>query len=131
MSHGNIVDSRAAIVRSRLAIALLSLQIVLFVWARFGESRYFCWAPFHSEARYTIDVTARGRVLDDGAIAERYRLPRLYWDPRTRSDWELNAIAHVLDTVRATEEALPIDDRGVVVVTYRVNGRGQERWHYP
>ena len=113
-----------------LGVALILLQVFFFVRARFVDSRYFCWAPFHSEARYTIDATVNGRPLDDGAIAERYRFQRLYWDERTRSDWELNAIAHVIDTVRATEEALPNDERASVVVTYRVNGRGEERWRY-
>jgi hypothetical protein len=121
---------RLAIGRTCLGVALLLVQVVLFARARFVDSRYFCWAPFHSEARYRIDVTVRGRPLDDGAIAERYRIRRLYWDERTRTDWELNAIAHVIDTVRATEEALPSDDRASVVVTYRVNGRGEERWQY-
>jgi hypothetical protein len=106
------------------------LQVVLFARARFVDSRYFCWAPFHSEARYSIDVTLRGQRLDDAAIGERYRITRLYWDPRTRTDWELNSIAHVIDTVRATEDALPEGERASVVVTYRVNGRGEEQWRY-
>lgn len=113
-----------------IGVALITFELVLCVRARFSDRRYFCWAPFHSEARYTIDVTLRGRVLDDGAIGERYRLPRLYWDPRTRTDWELNSIGHVIDTVRATEDALPENERASVVVTYRVNGRGEERWRY-
>lgn len=109
---------------------MLVLQVVLFARARFDDRRYFCWAPFHSEARYRIDATVNGRTLDDGAIGERYRIQRLYWDARTRTDWELNSITHVIDVVRATEEALPESERASVVVTYRVNGHGEERWQY-
>ena len=119
--------------RTRIAfgIALLILELVLFARARFTESRYFCWAPFHSEARYVIDATLGGRALTDDQIARRYRLPRYYWDPGTRSDWELNTITHVIDTIRATEAALPAAERAAVVVTYRVNGRPNERWRSP
>jgi len=114
-----------------LGTTLLVIQVILFVRARFTETRYFCWAPFHSEARYTIDATIGGRALNDDEIARRYVLERYYWDKASRTNWELNAIAHVIDTVRATEAALLPSKRAAVVVTYRVNGRPPERWHSP
>jgi hypothetical protein len=117
--------------RTKLGIALLLVQVAMFVRARFVESRYFCWAPFHSEARYTIDASVLGRALRDEEIAERYGIPRYYWDPKTRSNWELNAMAHVFDLVRATEDLAPSDARAKVEVTYSVNGRPAERWSYP
>jgi len=119
--------------RARLVVgaALLALQIVFVVRARFVESRYFCWAPFHSEARYTFNATVDGRALRDDEIARRYALARLYWDPTSRTDWELNAIAHILDTIRATEAALPTSERATVVVTWRVNGRPPAQWRSP
>jgi hypothetical protein len=131
MAHRNIATRRTTIVRAALAAALLVVQLIQFARARFVEHRYFCWAPFHSEARYAIDAVVRGKALDDDAIAARYRLSRLYWDPRSRTNWELNAIAHVHDTVRATEDALPESERAAVVIRYRVNGHGEQQWHYP
>ena len=107
------------------------MQVVFFVRARFEESRYFCWAPFHSEARYTIDATSGGRALDDDEIARRYGLASHYWDKGTRTNWELNAIVHVIDTVRATEAARAAPDRAAVTITYSVNGRPPTQWHSP
>lgn len=107
------------------------MQVVFFVRARFVESRYFCWAPFHSEARYRIDATSGGRTLNDDEIARRYSLAHYYWDKGTRTDWELNTITHVIDTIRATEAALPAPERAAVTITYRVNGRQPEQWHSP
>ena len=104
---------------------------MLFIRARFTESRYFCWAPFHSEARYTIDATSGGRALDDDEIARRYNIARYYWNESTRTNWELNTIAHVIDTIRATEAALPAPARAAVTVTYRVNGHPPEQWRSP
>jgi hypothetical protein len=111
--------------------SLLVMQVVFFVRARFVESRYFCWAPFHSEARYRIDATSGGRTLNDDEIARRYSLAHYYWDKGTRTDWELNTITHVIDTIRATEAALPAPERAAVTITYRVNGRQPEQWHSP
>jgi len=117
--------------RVLLGAALLGLEIVQFVRARFSDTRYFCWAPFHSEARYKVDATVGGLALGDEAVARRYGLPRYYFDPKTRTDWELNAIAHVTDTIRATEAALPVGARARVVVTYRENGGQERRWSFP
>ncbi len=135
MSKSNIAWLSKARFRDRARVAaalgLLGLEIVQFVRARFMDSRYFCWAPFHSEARYRVDATVAGRALGDDAIARRYGSPRYYFDPKTRTDWELNAIAHVTDTIRATEAALPPAARARVVVTYRVNGGAERRWSLP
>ena len=70
-------------------------------------------------------------IRGDDAIARRYGLPCYYFDPKTRSDWELNAIAHVTDTIRATEAALPAGARARVLVTYRENGGPERHWSFP
>jgi hypothetical protein len=111
--------------------SLLLIQGAMFVRARFVDSRYFCWAPFHSHARYAIDASVGGRALSADEIAVRYGIARLYWDAETRENWELNTMAHVFDTIAATERLLPSDERAKVEVTYRVNGRQPERWQHP
>ena len=122
-------------IRERAALAagvgLLALQLAFFVRARFTGSRYFCWAPFHSEARYTIDATIAGRALSDDEVARRYGFASYYWEQSSRTNWELNSIVHVTDTVRATEAAFPVGERAAVVITYRVNGHPTERWRCP
>jgi hypothetical protein len=118
-------------VYAAIGVAILTMELGMFVRARFVNSRYFCWAPFHSEARYRIDATVRGGTLSDRDIATRYGIAPLYWDERSRENWELNSIEHVLDAIAATEATYPESERASVDVVYRVNGRAPARWHYP
>lgn len=117
-----------------LGAALLGAQVAAFAHAQASGpagARYFCWAPFHSEARYTVDATVMGHALGDTEITQRYGLIEHYWSSGDRTRWELNSIAHVIDLVRATEASLPAGARAEVTIRYRVNGGPAELWRYP
>jgi hypothetical protein len=118
-------------VRSVLGVAFLVLQAGFILSARFGPSRYFCWAPFSSQTSYRISVSIGGRPLSGDAVAARYRLPTLHRGSGGGSHWEENSIHHVMTIVRQYEESYGRDDGARVILHYSVNGREEQAWRYP
>jgi hypothetical protein len=113
----------APAMRTVLAVALLSLEVVGVVHARFSPERWFGWAMFHTYAPYRIEVTIRGEPLTPDQIAERYRIPA--------SDIERRSIAHPIDIIRRTEETRGAAGEARVTLRYH-EGRGAEQeWRWP
>ena len=59
--------------RTLLGATLLILQGGAIVRARFVDDRYFCWAPFDRQTRYSIAASVNGRPLTPAEIRARYK----------------------------------------------------------
>ncbi|MCS6760256.1 MAG: hypothetical protein MO852_15995, partial [Candidatus Devosia euplotis] len=76
-------DSASSSSRSLMGVAsgmmiflIFAFQLSAIVYARFHETRYFCWAPFDIQTVYAIRVfDAQGRALSDAETRQRYRMP--------------------------------------------------------
>ena len=109
--------------RAACATALLALQLVGVVHARFSPLRWFGWAMFHTYVPYRIEVTLHGAPLASDEIARRYRIPA--------SDVEQRSIAHTIDIVRRAETARDGAEDARVTLRYH-EGRGPEQvWRWP
>ncbi len=95
----------------------------MIVYARFVPSRYFCWAPYHSQNHYEMDVTVNGRVLTAGEIQRRYRRPQKGINSRTIEDQK--------DIIAQYERTYGKNERAEVTLRYRVNGGAEQTWHWP
>ena len=116
--------------RSRLALAWLCLQVAWFSWEQRGPSRYFCWAPLHEHVWYRIDAQVAGRSLSQDEIRARYERPGAFLDAKRVEQWELNAAAHIIDSIRLREAQEPPAGRAEVVLSYRRNAGESETWRY-
>ena len=113
-----------------LGIALLSLELCGVVRARFADDRYFCWAPFHEQAHYTLQVEVAGRALSPEEIARRYGLPPVHREAGG-ARWELNSMVHVIDWVRRYEASYGRQD-GARVLLSSSSGPGRaDEWRWP
>jgi hypothetical protein len=110
-------------VRTTLGVAVLAFQLGMIVYARFVPSRYFCWAPFHSQNNYEMDVTVNGKALTGGEIQKRYRRPQKGVNSRSIQD-EKGIIMQYEQTYGKNEHA-------EVTLRYRVNGGAEQVWHWP
>jgi hypothetical protein len=109
-------------VRWAVGLALLAFQVGAIAYARFVPARYFCWAPFDMQTDYRLEVTVNGKKLTDKEIQQRYRRPAKGTDNRSSR--------HVMDIVEQAEQSYHPDDRVEVLMTYRVNGKQEQQWHY-
>jgi hypothetical protein len=108
--------------RWTIGLALLAFQVGAIVHARFVPSRYFCWAPFDMQTDYRLEVTVNGKALSAAEISARYRRPAAGTDNRSSQ--------HIMDIVAGAERLYHPHDRTAVVMTYRVNGKQEQQWHY-
>ncbi|MDH5676055.1 MAG: hypothetical protein OEZ06_28290 [Myxococcales bacterium] len=117
---------------TRVAVgrALLLLQLAWFVYAQTGERRYFCWAPLHEHVFYRIEARVAGRPLDARALSVRYGRRNAFFDSTRGQHWELNAAAHVIDSIVWRERSLPPPERAEVTLRYRVNDGEARTWTF-
>jgi len=108
--------------RWTIGLALLLFQIGAILYARFVPARYFCWAPFDMQTDYRIQATVNGSKLSDPAIQKRYR--------RAAKGSDNRSFQHVIDIIEQTERRYHSDDDVDVVVTYRINGKQEQQWHF-
>jgi hypothetical protein len=108
--------------RWTIGILLLSFQIGAMAYARFVPSRYFCWAPFDMQTDYQLSVTVNGKKLKPKEIQQRYRRPARGTDNRS--------FQHVIDIIEQTEQRYHPHDHTTVLMTYRINGKESQQWHY-
>jgi len=109
--------------RTIIGASLLLFQLGMIGYARFVPARYFCWAPYDIQSEYRIDVLIGGRPLTASQIRARYRRPRQGVDNRS--------IQHVMDIVEQYEQTYGRNDSAEVSMTYHVNGKAEQEWHYP
>lgn len=108
--------------RWSLGIVLLLFQVGAILYARFVPTRYFCWAPFDMQTDYRLVVTVNGKHLTDQEIARRYR--------RGAKGTDNRSYHHVIDILEQTEKRYHSDDVTEIVMTYRINGKQEQQWHY-
>ncbi|MBM3785504.1 MAG: hypothetical protein FJW30_14155 [Acidobacteria bacterium] len=104
-------------------IGLLLLQLAAIVRGRISEDRYFCWAPFDRQTRYSIGVTVGGEPLSGEQVRQRYRRAAVGVDNRSEH--------HIFDIIRRAEQRLDLPARGRVTVAYSMNGHPERVWRYP
>lgn len=112
-----------------MAIALLLAQVASIAYHRRVPEKYFCWAPYDQQTRFTVKTVVGGRVLGPGEVATRYRFHDYMWDGRAY--WDQRAYGNVLGWIRRYEEGPGRADAARVEVTYSVNGRPPEVWTWP
>ena len=110
------------ILRWTLGISLLLFQLGAIAYARFVPARYFCWAPFDMQTSYQLNVIVNGQPLTAKQVQERYRRPQKGFDNRS--------VQHLIDILEQTEERYYPDDDTRIIMTYRINGKEEERWEY-
>lgn len=103
--------------------ALLGWQVSGIAAARFGEERYFCWAPYDQITQFELSVAVAGRELSREEIKRRYRLPDVSRDNRS---W-----AHVPAVIAQYERTLGRADGALVEYRHRVNGGVPRVWRWP
>jgi hypothetical protein len=111
------------VIRLAAGCALLAFQLGAVVYARFVDSRYFCWAPYDTQTDYAIEAAAGGRPLTAEEIRARYRRPAKGTDNRSPR--------HVQDILSGVETRYRADDPTEIVMRYRVNGGAEQVWRWP
>ena len=109
--------------RYALGLTLLLLQGGAIVRARFANDRYFCWAPFDQQTKYSIGVSIGDEGLADEQIRKRYRRPAEGVDNRSAQ--------HLFDVITRAEQKFEPAGRSRVLVRYSVNGHAEQEWRYP
>jgi hypothetical protein len=108
--------------RFALGVILLLLQAGAIVRARFAPARYFCWAPFDQQTRYSISVDIGNEGLSSDQIRRRYRRPAEGVDNRS---------AHNLfDIITRAEQKFEKWGRSRVRVVYSINGHEEREWWF-
>jgi hypothetical protein len=103
--------------------AILSIQLLAIVYARFVPTRYLCWAPYDEITLYEIEVELAGRRLTQEEIRGRYHIRSSGRDNRS---W-----AHITEMVDQYERTYGLSDDADVRMRYTVNGRGPFVWRWP
>jgi len=107
-----------------IPVLLLAFQLGAILYARFVPTRYFCWAPFDTQTDYVATSIVNGHELTVAEFRERYRRPMRGFDNRSPQ--------HVIDMLQQVEERrAAFNDRAMVVMYYRVNGKQPLRWDWP
>ena len=110
--------------RTVIPILLFAFQLGAIAYARFVPTRYFCWAPFDTQTDYVASATVNGHQLTAAESRQRYRRPMRGFDNRSPQ--------HVIDMLQQVEEKrAALGQKAVVVMTYRVNGKEPQEWHWP
>ena len=109
--------------RIGIGTALLALQAGAIVRARFVNDRYFCWAPFDQQTKYSIAVDIGGERLTPDQIRRRYRRPAEGYDNRSAQN--------LFDIITLAEQKFEKWGRSRVRVLYSINGREEREWRYP
>ena len=109
--------------RTAIGIALLAFQVGAIVYARFTDSRYFCWAPYDTQTDFVIEASVNGKALTAEQIRARYR--------RSPEGVDNRSPRHVQDIVAGVESLYHAEDPAEVILRYRVNGGEERIWQWP
>jgi len=103
-----------------MGAVFLFAQLFSVVYAQFGDTRYFCWAPNDYMVVYRMRVSIGGRTLSPMEIQHRYRLG-------ARGVYQ-NVVSHLESIVRQYEMTYGRNDRARVVLAYSTNGAPEKTW---
>ena len=109
--------------RTKIGVLFLLLQLGCVVYAHFGPSRYFAWAPNDYIVEFNLQVVVNGRVLSSDESSARYRLPG-------NGVYEFPA-QHIIDAIQQYEQTYGREDHAQVLLTYRLNGGDKRQWRWP
>jgi hypothetical protein len=110
--------------RRLIGIALLLLQVIAVLHARFVPSRWLgSWAPNDYAVWYRFQVRIGNRLLSPEEVGQRYAL-------RAESVYE-NPVQNLIDIARQREQTYGRDDHAEVVLTYHQNSGPIEEWRWP
>ena len=110
--------------RRLLGIALLLLQVIAVIHARFVPSRWLgSWAPNDYAVWYRFQVRVGNRLLSPEQVGQRYAL-------RSESVYE-NPPQNLMDIVRQREQTYGRTDNAQVVLTYHQNREPMQGWRWP
>jgi hypothetical protein len=106
-----------------VGISLLLLQVIMIVYARFSEVRYFSWSPHDVMWAFEISVELDDTHLTASEAFKRYRLKR--------HKFHEHAIEHLIIAIRQYESTYGIDDDAHVTLVYSKNGGQEQKWNWP
>jgi hypothetical protein len=118
--------SRSLISRANgiMIFLIFAFQASAIVYARFHETRYFCWAPFDIQTAYSMHVFGeQGRELSKGEIRERYQM--------SAESVEQRSYQHIFNAVKQYETSYGKNDGYRVTIEYTVNGGEPLAWQFP
>ena len=110
--------------RPLIGIAFLLAQLFSVVYAQFGPSRYFCWAPNDYMVSYRLEVNINGRALTSKEITRRYRGLK-------SSGVYQNVVKHLENIVQQYETTYGRNDHAQVLLKYSTNGGPEHEWRWP
>lgn len=108
--------------RTKIGVLFLLLQLGCVVYAHFGPSRYFAWAPNDYLVEFNLQVVVNGRTLSPEEAAGRYRLPE-------NGVYEFPA-QHIIDAIRQYEQTYGRNEDARILLTYRLNGGDERQWRW-
>jgi hypothetical protein len=114
--------------RDAIGAGLLVMQALWFAHAQTTSARYFCWAPLHEHVFYRVTAERAGVFLSDRQVIQRYGRRGAFYDAARGEFWELNAAAHVIDSIAWREATLPPAQRMQVRMSYRIDDREPHTW---
>ena len=107
-------------IKNKVGILLLVLQICSVIYAQFIPERFFCWRPFDNHTSYRIEVKIKEKQLELHDIEKRYRYKSEGWEPRS--------IYNVFSIVSQYELSYGLKDSAQVKIYYNSNGKENEMW---
>lgn len=109
----------------RLAIgaAFLAAQVFSIVFAQFGSTRYFCWAPNDYMVVYHMQVEIDGRMLSPAEVQQRYRIG-------AKGVYQ-NVVSHLESILSQYETTYGRNDSARIVMKYSINGSAESTWVWP
>lgn len=108
--------------RWTIGLTLLAFQFAAIIYARYVDSRYFCWAPYDMQTDYAISARVNGRDLSGNEIVKRYR--------RGAKGTDNRSFQHIIDIVAGAEQRYHPQDHSDITITYSINGGPKQQWHY-
>lgn len=108
--------------RKIIVFSFFLVQVVGIVCSRFLEERYFCWAPFDQISYYEIKAEINGVLFSTQEITERYNIQG--------NGRENRSIHNVFSIIKQYEKSYGKEEKAVVKVLYRTNGKAQEEWSF-
>ena len=106
-----------------IGMFFLFLQVLGVCYARFVPERFFAWAPYDEQTHYHIQVVIDEKLLSEEEVTKRYRVASQRVESRT--------IHNIFNTIVQYESTYGSEDEAKVMVTYNINGKGEQLWQYP
>ncbi|MFK7935002.1 MAG: hypothetical protein AB8G22_15940 [Saprospiraceae bacterium] len=101
----------------------LMIQLFSSIYICFTPTKFFFWAPHTTQVSYQLSAEVNGKDLSNRALIQRYNL--------RKKGWEAHAIENVKQQIIFHEQYIGFNDSVNLTLTYSVNGKAPQKWHYP